>query len=143
MKAVKVRAPVEADAEAFASLVTQLGYASTPAQVAARLRHLADRDDIRAYVAEQDGRVVGMVGLEAFPAFHRDGLHGYVTAMVVDEGVRGGGIGARLMAAAEAWFKERGVKRVNLTTALHREDAHAFYEKLGYTYTGKRYTKIL
>ncbi len=138
-----VRAPVESDADALASLVTQLGYASTPAQVLARLRHLADRKDIRAFVAEQDDRVVGMIGLEAFPAFHRDGLHGYVTAMVVDEGVRGGGIGAALLKAAEAWFAELGVKRVNLTTALHREEAHAFYEKNGYTFTGKRYTKIL
>lgn len=140
---LKLRAPVEADADAFASLVTQLGYASTPEQVVARLRHLADRTDIRAYVAEQDGRVVGMVGLEAFPAFHRDGLHGYVTALVVDESVRGSGVGAALMAQAEAWFRELGVKRVNLTTALHREEAHAFYERLGYTFTGKRYTKIL
>ena len=140
---VKVRAPAETDADAFASLVTQLGYTSTPAQVVARLRHLADRTDIRAFVAEQQGRVVGMIGVEAFPAFHRDGLHGYVTALVVDEDVRGGGVGAALMAAAEAWFAEQGVKRVNLTTALHREEAHAFYERLGYTFTGKRYTKIL
>jgi len=140
---LKVRAPTEADAEALASLVTQLGYASTPAQIVARLRHLQDRVDIRAFVAENDGRVVGMVGLEAFPAFHRDGLHGYVTAMVVDQTVRGGGIGAALLQAGEAWFAERGVKRVNLTTALHREEAHVFYEKNGYTFTGKRYTKIL
>jgi GNAT superfamily N-acetyltransferase len=140
---IQVRAPVEADAEAFASLVTQLGYASTPAQVMARLRQLAERTDIRAFVAEEDRRVVGMVGVEAFPAFHRDGLHGYVTALVVDEDARGGGVGAALMAAAEAWFKEQGVKRVNLTTALHREEAHVFYERLGYTFTGKRYTKII
>jgi GNAT superfamily N-acetyltransferase len=140
---VKVRAPSAGDAAVLASLVTQLGYTGTPEQVKARLAQLEGHPDIRAYVAEEEGRVAGMIGLMVFPAFHRDGLHGYVTALVVDEGARGGGIGAALMAEAEAWFKQRGAKRVNLTTALHREDAHGFYEKLGYTFTGKRYTKIL
>ena len=127
----------------MARLATQLGYACDAAQMAARLAHLEGHPDIRALVAEQDGRVTGFIGLMVFPAFHRDGLHGYVTALVVDEAQRGGGIGGVLLAAAEAWFAERQVKRVNLTTALHREDAHGFYEKHGYTFTGKRYTKIL
>ena len=127
----------------MARLATQLGYASDAIQMTARLAHLKDHRDIHALVAEKDGRVAGFIGLMAFPAFHRDGLHGYVTALVVDEAQRGGGIGGALLAAGEVWFAERQVKRVNLTTALHREDAHGFYEKHGYTFTGKRYTKIL
>ena len=143
MTALSVRRTADHDAAAVASLVTQLGYYSDAAQVRARLDSLRDHPDIRALVAEREGRVIGMIGLMVFPAFHRDGLHGYVTAMVVDETARGGGVGGALLQAGEAWFMERGVKRVNLTTALHREDAHAFYEKRGYTFTGKRYTKIL
>ena len=140
---LRVRPAKEADAATIAALATQLGYASDAAQVATRLAHLRDHPDIHALVAERDGRVVGLIGLMVFPAFHRDGLHGYVTAMVVDESLRGAGIGAALLRAGEAWFMERGAKRVNLTTALYREQAHAFYEKNGYTFTGKRYTKIL
>lgn len=143
MTSFNVRRAADTDTAAIASLVTQLGYYSDAAQVKARLDLLRDHPDVCALVAEREGRVVGMIGLMAFPAFHRDGLHGYVTAMVVDEAVRGAGAGKALLASAEAWFAERGVKRVNLTTALHREDAHAFYEKRGYTFTGKRYTKIL
>ena len=143
MSEIRIRTPQAGDAEVVARLVTQLGYASEPAQVAARLTHLEGHPDIRAYVAERDGMVLGMIGLMVFPAFHRDGLHGYVTALVVDENARGSGIGAALLAASESWFKERGAKRVNLTTALYREEAHGFYERLGYTFTGKRYTKIL
>ncbi|HEY1991237.1 MAG TPA: GNAT family N-acetyltransferase [Gammaproteobacteria bacterium] len=140
---VAVRRAVHADAAAIAPLVTQLGYPSAAVEVEARLARLKDHPDIRAYVAEQAGAVLGIVGLMVFPAFHRDGLHGYITALVVDEKVRGTGVGGALLEVAEAWFAERGVKRVNLTTALHREDAHGFYEKLGYTNTGKRFTKIL
>lgn len=140
---VSVRRAAETDAEAIAALSTQLGYPSEVSQAADRLHSLQEHRDIRAYVAEQDGEVIGFVGVHAFPAFHRDGLHGYITALVVDEKRRGSGAGRALMQAAEAWFAERGVKRVNLTTALHREDAHAFYERLGYTFTGKRFTKII
>jgi ribosomal protein S18 acetylase RimI-like enzyme len=140
---ISVRRAAETDAAAIAHLSTQLGYPSEVGQAADRLHSLADHRDIRAYVAEQHGKVVGFMGLMAFPAFHRDGLHGYITALVVDSGLRGGGIGGALLQAAEAWFAERGVKRVNLTTALHREAAHSFYEKHGYTFTGKRFTKIL
>jgi len=138
-----VRLAGHGDAAAIAALVTQLGYPSAAHEAEARLARLKDHPDIRAYVAEQAGRVAGVIGLMVFPAFHRDGLHGYITALVVDQGHRGGGIGRALLAAAEAWFTERGVKRVNLTTALHREDAHDFYQKRGYTFTGKRYSKIL
>jgi ribosomal protein S18 acetylase RimI-like enzyme len=138
-----LRRAAETDADAIAALSAQLGYPSESGQAAERLHALQDHRDIRALVAEQDGEVIGFVGLMVFPAFHRDGLHGYVTALVVDEKVRGSGAGRELMRAAEAWFAERGVKRVNLTTALHREDAHDFYEKIGYTFTGKRFTKIL
>lgn len=140
---VSVRRAAGADAAAIASLSAQLGYPSEVGQAAARLDSLKDHPDIRAYVAEQGGKVAGFTGLMVFPAFHRDGLHGYITALVVDSGLRGGGIGGALLEAAEAWFAERGVKRVNLTTALHREAAHGFYEKYGYTFTGKRFTKIL
>lgn len=141
--AVKVRPAAEADAAALAALVTQLGYPSDAAQVLARLRRLEGNSDIRALVAEREGRVMGMIGLMVFPAFHRDGLHGYITALVVDEASRGGGAGAALLAAAEAWFAERGVTKVTLTTASHREKAHRFYERLGYEFNGRRYVKSL
>jgi ribosomal protein S18 acetylase RimI-like enzyme len=140
---LKVRRVAPSDAAAIADLSTQLGYSSAEPQAAARLVGLKDHPDIRALVAEQDGQVIGFIGLMVFPSFHRDGLHGYITALVVDEKLRGSGAGGELLKAAEAWFAEREVKRVSLTTALHREAAHGFYEKRGYTFTGKRFTKIL
>ena len=143
MSRCELRPAAEADAAALATLVTQLGYPSDAAQVLARLRRVADNPDIRAFVAVQQGRVVGMSGLMVFPAFHRDGLHGYITALVVDEAVRGGGIGEALLAAAEAWFAERGVTKVTLTSALRREEAHRFYERRGYEFNGRRYVKSL
>ena len=143
MSRCEVRPAAEADADVLARLVTQLGYPSDTTQVLARLRRLEGNTEIRALVAEREGRVLGMIGIMVFPAFHRDGLHGYITALVVDEGARGGGAGAALLAAAETWFAERGVTRVNVTSALHRDKAHTFYERLGYEFTGRRYVKTL
>jgi ribosomal protein S18 acetylase RimI-like enzyme len=139
----ELRPALETDAAALAALVSQLGYPSDASQLRARLRRVAGNPDIRALVALQEGQVVGMAGLMVFPAFHRDGLHGYITALVVDEAARGSGVGAVLLAGAEAWFAERGVAKVTLTTASHREGAHRFYERLGYEFNGRRYVKSL
>lgn len=143
MSAVRVRPAEDGDAPAIADLVSQLGYPSTAEQVRARLARLAGNPDIRALVAERDGQVIGVTGLMVFPAFHRDGLHGYITALVTEAAARGSGAGSALLAASEAWFAERGVARVNLTTALHREAAHRFYERRGYEFNGRRYVKTL
>ncbi len=64
-----------------------------------------------------------------------------LTLLVVDESVRTHGIGRALVQAAEQFARERGAKRINVTTALHRSDAHAFYERIGYALTGRRYGK--
>ena len=143
MSTLSVRPAEEADAPTLATLMTQLGYPSDAAQVLARLKRSEDDPDIRALVALHEGAVAGFIGVMVFPSFTHDELHGYIMALVVDETRRGRGVGATLLAAAETWFAGRGVKRASLTTALHREKAHAFYEHLGYGFNGRRYVKIL
>jgi GNAT superfamily N-acetyltransferase len=59
----------------------------------------------------------------------------------VDERVRGSGVGRVIVQAAEHWARERGCRRMVVTTALRRVDAHAFYERIGFTHTGRRYAK--
>lgn len=49
--------------------------------------------------------------------------------VVLDE-YRGTGIGREVVLAAEQWLKERGIKKVIITS---RDAAVGFYEKLGYT----------
>ena len=143
MSTLSVRPATEADAPTLATLMTQLGYPSDAAQVLARLKRSESDPDICALVALHEGMVAGFIGLMIFPSFTHDELHGYIMALVVDEARRGSGVGATLLAKAEAWFAARGVRRATLTTALHREKAHAFYEHLGYEFNGRRYVKAL
>ena len=65
---LKVRRVAPSDAAAIADLSTQLGYSSAEPQAAARLVGLKDHPDIRALVAEQDGQVIGFIGLMVFPS---------------------------------------------------------------------------
>jgi GNAT superfamily N-acetyltransferase len=55
-----------------------------------------------------------------------------VVALVVGKPWRRGGVGRRLIAAAESWALESGRARLLLRTDVVRTDAHAFYIALGY-----------
>lgn len=49
--------------------------------------------------------------------------------------------GARLIAAADDFARLHDALDMHLTTALHREEAHRFYEGLGFDRKGGRYTR--
>jgi ribosomal protein S18 acetylase RimI-like enzyme len=52
---------------------------------------------------------------------------------VVDEGIRGTGVGTKLMEAAESRAKERNCSYIMLITDTDREESQKFYKKLGYS----------
>jgi GNAT superfamily N-acetyltransferase len=131
-----------ADAHAIAGLLTQLGYPSDADAVEERLERLRVVGD-RVIVAEVDGDVVGIVHLQVTPAIERERPAGQLGALVVDEGHRGQGIGRALVEAVEQEARLRGCELIYLTTAERRDDAHAFYERLGLEHVGRRYSRTL
>lgn len=64
-------------------------------------------------------------------------------ALVVAAAYRRRGVGGALAAAVESLLARRGVRVIVVNTANHRADAHAFYESRGYSFTGRRYRKVL
>ena len=138
-----IRAPRDGDAGTIASLLGQLGYPSTAEQVSARLQALRrDEPSSSMWVAELDGGVVGVATAREFPGIHISEPVAWLTVLVVDEKVRGRGVGRRLVTEAEGWARGRGAKRLSLTSAVHRKEAHQFYINLGYQQTGVRLAKI-
>ena len=126
----------------MAGLLTQLGYPVEAATVEGRFQRLAVVGD-RVVVAELEGEVVGLGHLQVAPAIEYDRPAAKIGALVVDEGHRGQGIGRALVQALEDEARLRGCVLMFLTTSEHRDDAHAFYERVGLQQTGRRYGRTL
>ena len=121
-----------ADAPLVAELSTQLGYPTTADEAARRLALLEARpNEHAALVADDGGRAVGWIHVELAVSLATS-LGASIGGLVVDEGHRSGGIGAALLAAAEAWARERGAETRVVRTRITRERAHRFYEREGY-----------
>ena len=84
-----------------------------------------------------------MIGTLIYPSIEHNDLSGRIVALVILSTMRRRGIGRALIATAEKDFAQRGVRRVGLNTQLAREDAHKFYESLGYERNGWRFVKQL
>src|SRR4051794_37721688 len=138
---VTIRPATAADAAPIAELLGQLGYPCEASAVPERLSRLGAGHDAAAIVAVLDGTVVGLATMHSRIVLHSADPVAQLTALVVPETRRGRGVGRALVAAADAWARERGAKRLVVTTALHREDAPRFYERLGFSHTGRRYAR--
>jgi GNAT superfamily N-acetyltransferase len=68
-----------------------------------------------------------------------------IGGLVVDESYRRRGVGRLLMEQAERWAREKGCGAICLRSNVVRKDAHAFYERIGYSNvkTSRVFHKIL
>lgn len=139
---VSIREARESDVAALAALTEELGYRTTPEQMAQRLSRISS-DDRATFVAEQKGAVLGYAGVWCGQNYEADPPQSRVMALVVANTVRRQGIGSALMDAIEAWSRERNVGVIVLNAGDTRADAHAFYERRGYRSTARRYLKRL
>jgi GNAT superfamily N-acetyltransferase len=138
---VLIRPATLDDAPALAPLLAELGYPLTEELMRENLVRLGDAPTDRAWVAERDGAVIGVVSAHLTPLFHQRGYLGRITALVVTAAARGQGIGGRLVRQAEAFCWQAGCARMELTSGDHRTDAHRFYEGLGWRAESRRFIK--
>jgi ribosomal protein S18 acetylase RimI-like enzyme len=94
-----------------------------------------DRDpNNELIVAEVDGEVIGTLQLMFLPSIsYQGGTRAQVESVRVAQYLRGQGIGAEMMEWALARARQRGCHLMQLTSHKSREDAHRFYERLGFT----------
>ena len=144
--AVAVREAVPADAPALAPLLGQLGYPVDAPALERRMERMLARDDELVLIAERaepPNDALGLLALHVFPVLAYDADAAMIMALVVAEGARGLGVGRTLVARSEAIARERGASRLLVTTHIRRADAHIFYERLGFEFTGRRYVRLL
>jgi N-acetylglutamate synthase-like GNAT family acetyltransferase len=125
-----VRKAKPIDAAALADLLTQLGYASQPEQVVARLTAL-ESPEHALLVAEVEGTVVGMVHVSRWATMVLDNA-AEIGALVVADDWRSQGIGHTLLDAAEQWAMQRGCSTLQVRTNIVRQRAHEFYYQNGF-----------
>jgi predicted N-acetyltransferase YhbS len=143
MNDIAIRAYTDRDLIALAALTTELGYPTSTEEMSQRMARIKPRDDFATFVAEAAGHVVGMIGVCMRPSYEHNVLSGQILALAVSESARKRGVGARLVKEAEAWLASRKAARVVVNSAARRADAHAFYARLGYRETGRRFVKFL
>jgi GNAT superfamily N-acetyltransferase len=132
--AIKIRKARRGDAERLAQLTGELGYPATAAQIAVRLRQLTPVSKHAVFVAESPEAGMGVVGWVHVSVSHllESDVRAEVNGLIVADGQRSAGAGAKLLEAAEAWARRRGCRGMNVRSNVIRERAHKFYERQGY-----------
>lgn len=133
------------DIPAAIPLLAQLtGDAMTAAEVQSRLDFVADSPFDWLYVCTVEDQVCGLLALRLREWLERVGRYMEVYLIVTGELARRRGVGRAMMDFAEHAAREHACNGVFLVSGFKRKDeAHRFYEQLGYTATGYRFVKML
>ena len=131
-----IREANENDLPALVDLYQQLGDAGPgitldrARQIFARIRKYPS---YRIFLATDEGRICGTFALLIFDALgYRAAPVGVVEDVVVDEKYRGRGTGKAMMEFALERCREAGCYKMMLSSNVNREDAHRFYQSLGF-----------
>jgi GNAT superfamily N-acetyltransferase len=73
----------------------------------------------------------------------RDEPVGRLIVLVVGEHARGRGVGRALVAHVEERARREGCVQLDLSSSERRDDAHAFYRRLGFADVSRRFVKDL
>jgi ribosomal protein S18 acetylase RimI-like enzyme len=116
--------------DAFARLVPQLSR-SAPAPGVAELGEVVSSPASILLVARTaNGAIVGSLTLVVFRI--PTGVRAWIEDVVVDESVRGKGVGAALSLDAVRRARAAGARTVDLTSRPSREAANRLYARLGF-----------
>lgn len=116
--------------EAFERLIPQLTRAPIPAQSELEALIASSSILLIARFPEQSSPIVGAACLGVFRT--PSGIHAHVEDVIVDEALRGKGIGEALVNALLDEAQSLGLKGVSLTCNPRREAANRLYQKMGF-----------
>lgn len=144
---IRIRKARRDDAARIAQLSGELGYPASAEQIVTRLRQLTPATKHAVFVAESLDTGADLIGWVHVSTSHllESDTRAEVNGLIVAEGQRSAGAGAKLLQAAEEWARRRGCKGMNVRSNVIRERAHKFYEVRGYEHykTQKAFRKLL
>jgi GNAT superfamily N-acetyltransferase len=142
---LRIRRAQSNDSTRLAALCTELGYPATASEMKARLSRVKPAADNAVFVAEsREGEVIGWLHVSVSQLLEVP-LRAEVNGLVVAEGQRSKGAGAKLLDSAEDWARKKKCSSMSVRSNVIRERAHAFYERHGYEHykTQKAFRKPL
>lgn len=144
------REAAEADVPAIVALLADdsLGAARESGGIeiylAAFRRVAADPNSLLIVGEDAAGRIIATCQISILCGLSlRAATRAQIESVRVASDLRGQGIGAQMMADAEARARALGATLMQLTTHNSRDRAHAFYERLGFTQSHKGYKRVL
>lgn len=132
---ITVRSAEAADHRRIIELLSLFGNQIEPAlaQADSVFDQFLARNRGEILVAVEKNGIVGVITFSYNIAMRYAGEYAQVEELMVDASQRGKGTGALLVNAAIDAARARGCKEIGLYA---KEHTRAFYEKLGFTYTG-------
>ena len=98
---------------------------------------------IIGYEDENTSKIIGFVHAQIYESFYSDlGLN--ILGLAVNPDFQGRGIGRKLMNELEDYAVDNNISFIRLNSAMKREEAHKFYEHIGYICdkVQKRFIKV-
>jgi ribosomal protein S18 acetylase RimI-like enzyme len=139
--AALIRSATSADIPAMVDLLRELfsievDFTPEPAKQQQGLELLLRRgDQACVLVAEQAGRVAGMVTAQVVVSTAEGSEVAWIEDLVITKEFRGQGLGRELLTAVEHWCIERGLKRMQLLADRENSPALEFYRRQGWQTT--------
>ena len=95
------------------------------------------------FVAELNEHPAGCLLMWVLEDYFTHERYAHISVIAVSADMQGRGVGAALMAHAEAWARARGHTRVTLSVFERNHRAQRLYERAGYDVEMRRYIKLL
>jgi GNAT superfamily N-acetyltransferase len=141
---LKIRRAKSSDVTRIAVLSGELGYPTSAAEMRGRLRRILLKKDHIVLIAEFGGEVIGWLHLSVCD-FVESVSFAEINGLIVAEGHRSAGAGAKLIEAGREWALQKKCPLMHVRSNVIRGRAHAFYERQGFIHykTSKIFRKPL
>ena len=140
---LSIRKAEAGDIDALCDLMTELaGHDLSREEMLGRLEHVEKSDIDFLFVCEEDGNILGLLGLRIRVNLEEVSKFGEISALVVRPESRKKGVGRYMMDYADNLSRGMGCQGMWLVSGFGREEpAHGFYKRLGYEINGYRFVR--
>lgn len=125
------------DTRKMCELARQLGYICEEEVAKVKIESYL-KDFKKTILLAKSKEVVGWCTLSIIENFYMDD-YVLLSGLIVDENIRGKGIGKLIIKEAEKWAISKGIYKIQLNANVVRKDAHEFYKKQGFTLKKEQY----